>query len=82
MPFLTMPENNAIDKNTPTIADLYPELSPEQQAAAEFYLSGYLDVVRRIFERISIEQPELLTKLEKPAILRQDKSLPDSTDKL
>lgn len=75
-----MPANNATDNNTPTIADLYPELSPEQQAEAEFYLSGYLDVVRRIFERISYEQPELLTKLEKPASLKQEKPLPNSAN--
>ncbi len=75
-----MPENNTSDKNMPTIADLYPELSPKQQAEAEFYLSGYLDVVRRIFERICYEQPELLTKLEKTASLKQEQPLPNSAE--
>ncbi len=41
------------DENEITIAKFYPELSPEQQAEAKFYLLGYLDVIRRIFERIS-----------------------------
>ena len=60
----------ASDENEITIAELYPELSPEQQAEAEFYLLGYLDVVRRIFERISRENPEFLTELEKTANLK------------
>jgi hypothetical protein len=61
---------NLSDEKEITIAELYPELSPEQQAEAEFYLLGYLDVVRRIFERISRENPEFLTELEKTANLK------------
>ncbi len=38
-----------------TIQDLYPELTPEQQAEAEHNLLGYLDVVRRIYERLERE---------------------------
>jgi len=34
------------------ISDLYPALTESQQAEAEYYLSGYIDVVRRIFERV------------------------------
>ena len=34
-----------------TIQDLYPELSPEQQQEAAYYLERYLEIVRRIFER-------------------------------
>jgi hypothetical protein len=30
---------------------LYPELTEEQRRAAAYFLSGYLDVVQRIFER-------------------------------
>jgi len=63
------------DKDEITVADLYPDLTPEQQAEAEFYLLGYLDVVRRIFERICQQQPELLTKLEKTASLKQEKPI-------
>lgn len=64
------------------VADLYPELTPEQQTEAEFHLSSYLDVVRRIFERVCRDQPELLTKLEKTVSLKQDKPLPKSADTL
>jgi len=35
------------------IRDLYPELSDAEQAEAEYYLKGYIEVVRRIFERTS-----------------------------
>lgn len=34
-----------------SIADLYPELTPEQQAEAEYYLNRYLEIVKDIFER-------------------------------
>jgi hypothetical protein len=73
-----MPEENIYPNNTysaykVTIDDLYPELSPDDRAEAEFHLLGYLDVVRRIFERICREQPELLTELEKTASLKQEK---------
>lgn len=65
--------NNTHNDLRVTVADLYPELSPEEQAEAEFYLLGYLDVVRRIFERVCREQPELLTELEKTASLKQER---------
>lgn len=56
-----------------TIGDLYPELSPEQQAEAEYHLLRYLALVRRIFERIARENPELLTELEQRAMLRKER---------
>jgi hypothetical protein len=34
------------------ISDLYPDLTEVQQAEAEYYLTGYIEVVRRIFERV------------------------------
>lgn len=34
-----------------TIETLYPNLTPEQQAEAEYYLSRYIEVIRGIFER-------------------------------
>lgn len=34
------------------ISDLYPDLTETQQAEAEYYLTGYIEVVRRIFERV------------------------------
>lgn len=59
-----------------TIADLYPELSPEQQADAEYRLLGYLAVVKRIFERICREKPKVLTELERRATLRRQRDNP------
>jgi hypothetical protein len=56
-----------------TIGDLYPELSLEQQAEAEYHLLRYLALVKRIFERIARENPELLTKLERRAMLRKER---------
>ncbi|MEJ7862397.1 MAG: hypothetical protein WKF90_12275 [Pyrinomonadaceae bacterium] len=43
------------DDQDVTIQDLYPELTPEQQEEAERNLLGYLDVVRRIYERLESE---------------------------
>ena len=57
-----------------TIADLYPELTPEQQAIARENWLRYLRVVKRIFERICEENPELLTELERRAMLRRNKN--------
>jgi len=34
-------------------SDLYPELTPEQLAEAEYNLTRYIDVVRRIYERVN-----------------------------
>ena len=43
------------DEKDITIADLYPDLSPEEQAGAEYRLLGYLAIVRGIFERLERE---------------------------
>jgi hypothetical protein len=49
-----------------TIADLYPDLTPEEQAEAEYNLKQYLSLVWRIYQRVKRENPEMLTKaLEK-----------------
>lgn len=49
-----MPDKSGIDLST-----LYPELSPEQLAEAEYNLMRYADVVRRIYERLHPEEPEV-----------------------
>lgn len=71
-----MPENfkNPLDypDDDITIADLYPELTPEEQAEAEANWLSYLSVVKRIFEHICEEKPEILTELEKRARLRKE----------
>ncbi len=41
---------------------VYPQLTPEQQTEAEYYLLRYLAVVKRIFERVSHEKSETLAR--------------------
>lgn len=41
------------DKETIDIGELYPELTAEQRAEAEYYLTRYVAIVRRIYERIN-----------------------------
>jgi hypothetical protein len=57
-----------------TIADLYPDLSPEEQAEAEYRLLRYLAVVKEIFEEICESKPEILTELERRAMLRKERN--------
>ncbi len=33
------------------IAELYPELTPEQQEEAVYFLNRYLDLIERIYDR-------------------------------
>lgn len=40
----------------PTIAELYPHLTPEEQREAEENLTRYLEVVLQIYNRISLER--------------------------
>ncbi len=54
-----------------SIANLYPNLSPEEQAEADYRLLGYLAIVKRIFERVVKERPDILTELERRAMLRK-----------
>ncbi len=57
-----------------TIADLYPDLSPEEQQKAEYRLLRYLTVVKAIFEQIAKENPKLLSELERRAMLRKERN--------
>jgi hypothetical protein len=69
-----MPEKDARQfEGDITIADLYPDLSPEQQAEAEYRMLRYLAVVKEIFEEICESKPELLTELERRAMLRKER---------
>lgn len=54
-----------------TIADLYPDLTLEQQQEAEYLLLRYLAVVKSIFEQIARDNPKVLTELERRAMLRK-----------
>lgn len=48
-----------------TIKDVYPNLSSEEQAEAEYNLREYALLVWRIYKRVKRENPELLTKILK-----------------
>lgn len=61
-------------ENETSAADLYSELTIEQQKEAGYYLLRYLAVIKRIFERVSRENPKLLLELEKRARLRKEKT--------
>lgn len=69
-----MPESHISTENKIAVADLYPELTTEQQKEAEYYLLRYLAIVKRIFERAVRENPKLLLELEKRARLRKEKN--------
>ncbi len=69
-----MSENFSQNEKEITVSDLYPELSPEQQAEAKENWLRYLAVARRIFEYICREKPEILTELERRAMLRKSKN--------
>lgn len=73
------PDQQSNDSDNITITDLYPELTPEQQADAEYRLLGYLEIIKRIFERVCRENPEILTELEERATLRKTGNPPRST---
>ena len=68
-----MIENN---QNEITIADLYPDLSPEQQAEVEYRMLRYLALAKDTFEQICEENPKLLTELERRAMLRKERNRP------
>ena len=54
------------DEDDITIADLYPELSPDEQADAEYRLLGYLTIVQNIWDRYEQEgrlNPRLRVRL-------------------
>lgn len=56
-----------------SISDLYPDLSPEEQREAEYRLFRYFAVVKEIFEEICESKPEVLTELERRAMLRKER---------
>lgn len=72
-----MPENHSSQfKDEITIADLYPDLSSEEQTETEYRILRYLAVVKDIFEQICVENPKLLTELERRAMLRKERNRP------
>jgi len=61
-----------ITAKQPSFADLFPELtSDDQQRDADYRLRGYLSVVKRIFDRVCDEKSDILTELQRRARLRR-----------
>ena len=53
------------------ISELYPGLTSEEQIEVEANLLRYLGVVKRIFEQLSEQKPEILTEIRKRVRLRK-----------
>ena len=59
-------------RDNKALRELYPDYTDDELAEAEDTLSRYISLVRRIYERLRRENPELLTrellnaKLKKP----------------
>jgi hypothetical protein len=47
-----MTGSNSTQQNI-DLSGVYPELTPEQLAEAEYNLTRYVDVLRRIYERVN-----------------------------
>lgn len=54
MPYAGYMNNDS--SHIPTIAELYPHLTPEEQQEAEENLTRYLEAVLQIYNRISLER--------------------------
>ncbi len=62
-----------LPKKRRTIADLYPNLSEEEQREAEYNLRRYVRLVWRIFERVKSQNPKALTEILREARLKESK---------
>jgi len=59
-----MPEKKGLQKNI-DLSRLYPDWPPERLARAEYNLTRYIDVIRRIYERVNkLTDPEGLDTLQ------------------
>lgn len=47
-----MAESNSTQQNI-DLSSVYPDLTPEQLSEAEYNLTRYVDVIRRIYERVN-----------------------------
>jgi hypothetical protein len=59
------------DDRSVMIGENYPQLSTAEQHEVEENLRQYLAVVKRIFENVRIEKPEILTELRRRANVRK-----------
>lgn len=69
-----MSQTSSSNEKEITVADLYPDLTPEEQTQAKEAWLQYLRIVRLIFDHICAVKPEVLTELERRAMLRQKKT--------
>jgi hypothetical protein len=58
-----------------TIADLYPDLTAEEQRNAVENLRHYLSVVKLIYEHVAANEPKILTELRKRARLKRKRRI-------
>jgi hypothetical protein len=63
------------DEKTISIGDLYPDLTANEWIEAEENVRRYLDVVKRIFDYVYEQKPEILTELRRRATLRKEKKV-------
>jgi len=63
-----------VDREKTSIAEVYPQLSPDERKEAEENLRRYLGVVQEIFQHIQANDPKTLTELRRRARLRREKS--------
>jgi len=55
------PDNST--QGTPSLRDLFPDLSDEQLKEVEDTFFGYLEIAWRIYERLERERPEFFDTL-------------------
>ena len=67
-------KNDLNNKSPLSIVDLFPDLKTEEQAAAEYAFKQYLYLVWRICERVSVENPALLTQSLREANVKKKNS--------
>lgn len=76
---ITAENNPNLSPEPETIVELYPELSLAQQKEAEYFLTRYLDLVRRIYERIRREKEESKNSIDKNSL---DKEVAETKAKI
>lgn len=57
-----MTANDKNNNESNSIGKLYPDLTPEEQAEAEYTIKRYVHLVWRIYRRVHRENPNNLTE--------------------
>ena len=60
------PNHPELKPPSKTLADLYPQLSPEEQSEAAYNLQRYVNLVWRIYQRIRRQSSEESGTTEQP----------------